>query len=180
MYVKKRTDTQRFWGKVDKSGTCWLWLSGKDKDGYGIFHVDGVKIKSHRFSFAETYGSVPAGILVCHRCDNPACVRPDHLFAGTQMDNMRDAASKGRTALGDRNGSRTHPESRCFGDDNPSRRHPERMLRGEQKPDSKLKEADIVAIRQMGGSHQEIAERFGVSRRNISMIRAGETWKHVQ
>ena len=78
---------------------CWLWTKGSDLKGYGCLSVAGKKHKAHRLSFVLHRGEVPSGMQVCHRCDVPACINPDHLFAGTGSDNMRDCVRKGRHAL---------------------------------------------------------------------------------
>lgn len=85
-----------FWSRVDKSGECWVWTGGTIGGGYGRFSA--AKILAHRHAWALTNGPVPDGLDVLHRCDNPPCVRPDHLFLGTHTENMRDMTSKGRRA----------------------------------------------------------------------------------
>ena len=95
----------RFWAKVDKSGECWLWTARKDKRGYGYFRVGKQMRRAHRFIFEETHGQTEQ--FVCHRCDNPSCVRVDHMFVGTHEDNMADMKAKGRRlgkCTGDNNG----------------------------------------------------------------------------
>lgn len=87
-----------FWPNVDKSGECWMWTGSKTPRGYGRLTVrqQGSEY-AHRFSFRLHGGALGTGVECCHSCDNPSCVRPDHLFAGTHSDNMRDASRKGRT-----------------------------------------------------------------------------------
>lgn len=89
----------RFWGKVDKSGECWVWVAGKSSQGYGQIAAGrrGSKmLKAHRVSWELHFGEIPDGVCVLHKCDNPACVRPGHLFLGTQQDNVTDMMQKGR------------------------------------------------------------------------------------
>src|SRR5229473_531412 len=94
---------ERFWSKVRKSDGCWEWIAGKHRFGYGIIRDGGRGSRmrtAHRISWEFHNGSIPAGLWVLHRCDNPQCINPDHLFLGTQFDNMTDAARKGRIRNG--------------------------------------------------------------------------------
>ena len=158
----------RFWGKVDKSThpkSCWVW-TGCTRGGYGRFRVSGRHESAHRFSFEIHNGPIPEGQLVCHRCDNPPCCNPAHLFLGTYKDNNVDRENKGRG-------------NRPVGDLHPSHLRPETRPRGEAHSSAKLTDAQVVEIRQLGAEgvllHREIAARFGVSRANISYIIRGVT-----
>ncbi len=87
---------KRFWNNVDQAGDCWKWKACKDPNGYGQMSMLGKNIRSHRLSWIIHYGPIPKGLFVCHRCDNPECTNPKHLFLGNNLDNMKDAYKKGR------------------------------------------------------------------------------------
>lgn len=147
--------SSRFWEKVNKTSTCWVW-SGATQKGYGAYW-NGIKVvRAHRYIFEETYGALPAHIQVCHTCDNPPCVRPDHLFSGTNKENALDCAAKERYL-------------------------PNRRPRGEQCH-TKIKTKDVIEIRKLHMNKipkKELASMYGISRRMISYIVNNQWWKSV-
>lgn len=157
---------ERFWTHVDKSNDCWEWRAGKMATGYGSCRYNGSTQTTHRVAWQLTYGPIPAGMFVCHHCDNRICVRPDHLFLGTHADNMRDMAKKGRNY-----------RAICT---------PERPShnRGSGHGLSKLTEPDVAEIRRLYASghylQREIAERFGVNPGTVSGIVGRRSWRHVE
>ena len=147
---------ERFWNKVNKHAEngCWEWAAGPCGHwGYGGFTIDGRSMYAHRVSWMFEHGPIPDGLYVLHKCDNPPCVNPDHLFLGTHTDNMRDMVEKGRA----RGGS----------------------LPGESNGQAKLTEADVLAIRADKRTQQAIADEYGVSRRAIGYIKNRKTWTHI-
>lgn len=160
---------QRFWAHVIKTPTCWLWGASLKPNGYGQFSIKRKQRLSHRVAWELTHGPIPDGIMVCHSCDNPRCVNPDHLFLGTHSANMIDRAAKGRANLprGQKHGLSLHPE---------------RRVRGEHVPGAKLNDEKVRDIRHLaaeGMTHQAIANRFGVTQSVVSRIVKRLGWKHV-
>lgn len=150
----------RFWSKVVKSDGCWEWQGGRFAGpGYGRFSIKHKNTLAHRVAWELTYGPIPDGLFVCHRCDNPSCVRPGHLFLGTALDNNRDMAAKGRRA--DFRGRTGKP------------------LPGEMNGAAKLRAVDVLAIRN-APSASGLAATYGVTASMIYRIRRGEAWRHLQ
>lgn len=142
----------RFWEKAASGDGCWLWTGGLDTWGYGQFRARGRVFIASRMAWTLANGTIPPGQCVLHRCDVPACVRPDHLFLGTSRENTADKVAKGRQA------------------------------KGVDMATSKLVEADIHEIRALlagGHSRRSIARRFGVDHRVIIRIGKGLAWRHV-
>lgn len=198
----------RFWAKVDKSGgpdACWIWTASKVPSGYGSFGVNGRLFGAHRIAWVLENGQIPHdgsyhGMCVCHKCDNPACCNPAHLFLGTNMDNARDREKKGRgnQPKGDANGVRLHPECRPRGDKhwtrtNPeklpcgnnhhSRRHPEWLARGESAGNVKLTTDQVIELRSLyasgGITKAAIAKKLGMGKSTIGKIIRRVIWTHV-
>jgi hypothetical protein len=111
-----REITKRFWSKVEKSEECWLWKRHCDKDGYGTFSVgrrfNNTTVNAPRMAWTLTNGEIPKGMCVLHKCDNPPCVRPDHLFLGNHLENARDKVLKGRQSKGIKNGNSAYMRRR--------------------------------------------------------------------
>jgi hypothetical protein len=151
-----RTNTiQDFWNNVDKqSNNCWQWQGSRDNDGYGRFQLDGIKWKCHRLSYTWAKGAIPKGLCVCHTCDNPTCVNPNHLWLGSPKDNNQDRSRKGRTAIHDK-------------------------AIGESSGASILTEQDVLSIRTSNLSGQDLAKKYSVSDATIYSILHHKTWKHI-
>ena len=162
---------ERFWSKVNKETTsgCWEWQAAKSRYGYGVFRVTTrTGMLAHRYSFWLATGTSPKGLFVCHHCDNPPCVRPDHLFLGTQADNMKDMKEKGR---------QNRPTS--F-----QQQSGERRARGSRTGGAILTEEDVRNIKRAWSfrkyTYQMLANDYGVAKGTIKQIMNGRTWKHVE
>jgi len=136
-------DIARFWGKVDKEKSntfynetrCWEWTAGCDTYGYGEITIggeNGRNMRAHRISYELLFGEIPDKLFVLHHCDNRACVNFEHLFLGTNQDNVDDMVNKGRQMHGDEHYSYLHPEKLARGDAHYSRLHPEKLARGDK------------------------------------------------
>jgi hypothetical protein len=161
-----------------QADACWPWTGEKGRRGYGLIRVKGRARMAHRVAWEIHHKRpVPTGLFVCHHCDNPPCVNPAHLFAGTAADNMADAVAKGRQAKGDRVKS-----SPPRGDQSFSRLHPERVARGERVWIAKLNEGKVRAIRaevSAGASRSSVAARYGVHRDTVRDVVSRKNWRHV-
>lgn len=147
---------ERFWSKVDKTDGCWLWIANKTPAGYGKVKIAGKTKLAHRVSYELTYGKrIPKNRIILHQCDNPSCVKPEHLSIGTQKQNIRDMITKHRDQMvGDKNNKA--------------------ILTTEQ----------VKEIRHTHGTNRQvflkdIAKEYGVSLHTIHRILKNQAWKHV-
>jgi hypothetical protein len=146
---------ERFWRNVCDAGYCWEWTAGLDTGGYGQFkETPGESPKrAHRYSWVLHFGEIPNGLRVLHHCDNRKCVRSDHLFLGTSLNNAKDMIRKGRA----------------------------RYAAGEHAAHSKLTEAQAQEIRAAyvrgGVSHRALAEQYGINKSNITRLLGGRTYR---
>lgn len=135
---------------LDAKTGCYNWTATKNRCGYGQIRVDGKTLKAHRVSYAIHGGKIPKGMKVLHRCDNPACINIEHLFLGTQSENVADKVAKDRQA------------------------------RGADAGNAKLTETDVLAIRNANGvTIRVLAKRYKIGRHQICRIRSGKQWAHL-
>ena len=160
----RRAFADQFWARVARTDGCWLWPGSKYPNGYGSVYSRyprSATYYAHRVAFELSYGAIPDGLHVCHRCDNPACVRPDLLFLGTPLENMADMRAKGRSRKGDR------PNA----------------ARGSRSGQAKLTEAQVRVIRARyaagGVTQTELAREFGVVATGIQKIVRRTSWRHI-
>jgi len=148
---------QRFWQKVRKTDGCWNWTGRRQHNTwYGQLDVDGSPYGTHRLSWEIHNGPIPEGMSVLHECDNPACVNPNHLFLGTQMDNMIDMWSKNRGGTYDK--------------------------KGENHPMAKLHDGDVMVIRDLvdlGMKQSDVADFLDVSKSLVYQIVHRICWIHI-
>lgn len=173
---------RNFWKKVNSDGPipnqsfphylgldqCWEWIGFK-RGGYGLINISGRNEGAHRLSWILHNGSIPSGSHILHRCDNRACVNPNHLRSGTALENNIDKIMKGRdkSPTGLRNGSHTKPEMRRI---------------GSKCGAAKLTEESVLEIRKRkrsGERSADLATEFGVTKTAINYCIRGETWKHI-
>lgn len=156
----------RFWSRVSIGDGCWEWLGCRDRDGYGLCGRSYGSTRANRVVLILANGPIPPGLCALHRCDNPSCVRPSHLFLGTHADNSADSKAKGRHARGPTHYAATSPE--C-------------LARGERNGLAKLTRDAVVTIRRRrseGATYAALAAEFGISHDTARDV-CVSTWRHV-
>ncbi len=149
-------EVARFWGKVQKTDSCWLWIAALNTVGYGRFWYNKKMVGAHRFSYELSIGQIPKGIHVLHKkcCGNRSCVNPNHLYMGTNADNQRDRVMWGH------------------------------FIFGEAHNNAKLSEEDVLTIRSLrknkGYTYKILADMFGVDQSHIFRIIHHQSWAHLQ
>lgn len=150
------TVEERFWSKVSKTDGCWIWQGTRGRSGHGALKVAGKMVGAHRLSWEFANGPIPPGAYICHRCDNPPCVCPNHLYAGDSTTNMRD-----RVERGDRG-------AWASGSD-----HVNAVLTEDQV-------SDLRRLHQTGQwSQRQLAAHFGIAQVSVGRIVRREYWRHI-
>ena len=189
---------RRFWAQVDRAEGCWEWRGARTNQGYGFTSVRCGRAKhqigAHRLAYLLTHGTVADDKFVCHRCDNPPCCNPDHLFLGTAADNAADMVAKERQptgyypaerrSRGDGHWMRRHPERIPRGDLHWMRAHPEKcaaLPRGDRHFASRLTDIQAAEVRrryaQGGITQADLARSYGVSASVMNRLLLGRTRK---
>ena len=173
MKIPSGERTAKFWSLVNiNPNGCWEWNAYLNKWGYGTFYYEGDVFLAHRVSWVICNSRSPGQLCVLHKCDNPKCVRPDHLFLGTDLDNARDKIKKGRARIG------VMPR----GDLHWSRRIPEKIPKGERNGHAKLSSEDVKFIRENYVKRKVpytfFAKKFGVEWSTIRSVVKMRNWKH--
>ncbi len=163
----------KFWTKVAitaDTDRCWNWLGASHKQGYGIITHRGKPFGAHRVSYFIRFNNINDNLHCLHKCDNPKCVNPNHLFLGTHQDNVSDREKKGRN----------NPPK---GDKHWVRLHPEKIKRGEDSRNSKLNTSQDLQIRELYDkniySQRLLAKKFGVGQYCIARIVTRKSWRHI-
>lgn len=183
MYTQRVID--RFWANVEKSNECWEWSGGiYGSNGYGRMWDGERAVGAHRVSYTIHHGPIAGGLFVLHHCDNPRCVRPEHLYTGTNQDNINDRSRRGRGCVGDAHWSRKDPERARASALRASKAAQERGVgRGTHNVRARLDEAKVRKIRELyadGFSQGAIAAHIGVAQNTISAVLLRKTWAHVE
>jgi predicted XRE-type DNA-binding protein len=137
------------WYEVEPNTGCWLWLRAANTQEYGNLHLDGSYALAHRALYELTFGQIPEGMVVMHKCDTPCCVNPDHLMVSTQKENQRDMAKKGRS------------------------------MRGRECPTAKITAEQASWIKTTDLPQKQMAEMLGISKQSVCDIKHGRTWKEA-
>ncbi len=172
-----------FWKRVRKAEGCWEWQGAKSPSGYGNLTAAGRTWRAHRFAWIISNGPIPPGLYVLHSCDNPCCVRPDHLTIGDGKENMAQAKARSRLASGERHWTVVNPENVGRGDSHYTRTRPQLIIRGSDHYAAQFTEAQVVEFRRRYArgdiSQAELARQAGLKTRTMGKILTGQTWRHV-